>query len=64
MNGYERAVAYAERRGSWALLTALREEGHEGDGCDYNKMVDEWEKEEFTQSTQQVSLDVKKEKNQ
>jgi hypothetical protein len=43
--GYERAVEWARKHNSHALLCALSEEGYEGDGCDYNSMVDGWEKE-------------------
>jgi len=49
MTGYERAVEYAKKHSSWSLLTALIEEGYEGDGCDYNAMVDKWESEEMEQ---------------
>lgn len=48
MTGYERAVEYARKHDSRALWCALVEEGYEGDGVDYNKLVDGWEKEEST----------------
>ena len=42
--GYERAVEYLRSRGGGAALSALVEEGYEGDGIDYDKLVERFKR--------------------
>jgi hypothetical protein len=44
MTGYERAVEYLRNRGGGAALNALVEEGYEGDGVDYDKLLEEFKR--------------------
>jgi hypothetical protein len=44
MTGYEKAVEYLRNHGGGAALNALVEEGYEGDGVDYDKLVGTWKK--------------------
>ena len=46
MTGYERAVEYLRSRGGGAALNALVEEGYEGDGVDYDKLIESFKKDD------------------
>ena len=44
MTGYGRAVEYLIMRGGGAALNALIEEGYEGDGVDYDKLLEDFKR--------------------
>ena len=56
MAGYDRAVKWLREHGGGAALNTIVEEGYEGDGVNYNALVDTWESQEKSSKEEKTTM--------